>query len=373
MSAQEDRAEAPEVTADPPAEGPPVDLAQPDEPAKPVPRRGGRLGMALAALAVVAGGGFAAAWFDVLKLRGADPVPALEQRLTALEGTATADAAALAALTDRLASAEMALAAATEGQTDVAALEQRLAALEAALQQIAESPVAADGGVSGPAVAALAAQVQAMKDDLAALQATTGAGQEAIAMAVDAAMADWSAAQEAKAQAAVDAARQQAQLIEAYDRLRAAAQSGTPYAEALPALAGVTLAPALRDGAETGLPTPATLADTFPEAARRALEASLRASGGEGLGDRLLTFLRVQTGARSLEPRDGADPDAILSRAEAAVAVGDVAAALAELAALPEAGRAELSDWTARAETYLAAQAALAALAAELELQGDRP
>ena len=186
-------------------------------------------------------------------------------------------------------------------------------------------------------------------------------------------MTDWSAAQEAKAQAAVDAARQQAQRIEAYDRLRAAATSGAPYAEALPALEGLTLAPALRDAAETGLPTPATLADSFPEAARRALEASLRAEGGAGLGDRLLTFLRVQTGARSLEPREGADPDAVLSRAEAAVAAEDVAAALAELAALPEAGRAELADWTAQANAYLAAQAALAALAAELELQGDRP
>jgi hypothetical protein len=38
-----------------------------------------------------------------------------------------------------------------------------------------------------------------------------------------------------------------------------------------------------------------------------------------------------------------------LSRAEAAIKAGRVADALAELEALPEVARAEMTDWTARA------------------------
>ncbi|MGB3556503.1 MAG: hypothetical protein WBA25_17880, partial [Jannaschia sp.] len=60
-----------------------------------------------------------------------------------------------------------------------------------------------------------------------------------------------------------------------------------------------------------------------------------------------------------LEPRDGDDADAVLSRAEAAIRAGDVATALTEVEALPDDARAELSDWIARAETRRAAQAAL--------------
>ncbi|MFB1024955.1 MAG: hypothetical protein QMC33_06380, partial [Octadecabacter sp.] len=51
----------------------------------------------------------------------------------------------------------------------------------------------------------------------------------------------------------------------------------------------------------------------------------------------------------SSSPQEGAGPDAVLSRAEAAIKAGRVADALAELEALPEVARAEMTDWTARA------------------------
>jgi hypothetical protein len=63
--------------------------------------------------------------------------------------------------------------------------------------------------------------------------------------------------------------------------------------------------------------------------------------------------------ARSLEPREGDDPDAVLSRVEAAARAGDIAAALAEIEALPEVAREPLADWIDRAEAHRAAQAAL--------------
>jgi hypothetical protein len=103
------------------------------------------------------------------------------------------------------------------------------------------------------------------------------------------------------------------------------------------------------------VPTLTALADAFPDAARAALDAAIRAEAGEGAMDRFTAFMRVQTGARSLEPREGGDPDAVLSRAEAAVRAGDLPAALAELSALPEAGLSEMAGWTQAAETRLQA------------------
>ncbi|WP_408635231.1 COG4223 family protein, partial [Paracoccus binzhouensis] len=83
-----------------------------------------------------------------------------------------------------------------------------------------------------------------------------------------------------------------------------------------------------------------------------------------GALDSIGTFLRVQTGARSVEPRQGDDPDAILSRADAAVKAGDIKGALAEIGSLPQPGQDAMADWTARAGLWVEANAALAALAA---------
>jgi len=110
------------------------------------------------------------------------------------------------------------------------------------------------------------------------------------------------------------------------------------------------------------VPTLQSLRETFPNAARAALEAARQADMGAGWTDRITAFLQTQTGARSLTPREGTDPDAILSRAEAALASGDVAATLAELATLPEAAKPDLAAWQAQAQLRLDAAAALAGL-----------
>ena len=76
--------------------------------------------------------------------------------------------------------------------------------------------------------------------------------------------------------------------------------------------------------------------------------------------------MRAQTGARSLTAQDGADPDAVLSRAEAALRNGQVADALAELPDLPGPGQERLGDWISRAQTFLDVNAAFAGYAAQL-------
>ncbi|MHA7850968.1 COG4223 family protein [Roseovarius sp.] len=170
----------------------------------------------------------------------------------------------------------------------------------------------------------------------------------------------------AKEESAVETA-QAAMRRAALTRIQTALDAGTPFDTALADLeaADVAVPEALASAAAEGVPTQASLTETFPDAARRALAASRATvddAGAGGLGG----FLRSQLGARSLEPREGDDPDAVLSRAEAAAREGRLNDALAEIETLPEEGRAELSDWSAEAARRLDALAAAEALAQDL-------
>ena len=119
--------------------------------------------------------------------------------------------------------------------------------------------------------------------------------------------------------------------------------------------------------AQEVLPTLDQLQMSFDAPARAALTASLKAeSKTEGPLGAVSNFLRVQTGARSVEPREGTDPDAVLSRASALVAQGDLPTALTELQGLPEAGQAAMAGWVAQANAYLAAETALKNVAKSL-------
>lgn len=204
-----------------------------------------------------------------------------------------------------------------------------------------------------------------MHDDIAALQAQskpfdpTAAVQAAIAAEM-AAVQKSAAAMRAEAEAAAIQAARTAQIT----LLRAALDTGAPYVSAtsLP-----DLPPVLVDHAETGLPSLTALRETFPDAARLALEAALRANMGGTWAERVTNFLRAQTGARALTPRDGNDPDAILSRAEAALNGADLRQALAEIQTLPPEAQTALQDWTTSATLRQSALDALTALAAKKE------
>lgn len=209
-------------------------------------------------------------------------------------------------------------------------------------------------------VADLQAQIEELRSQIGEgaissdLQAVIDRTQQELASAQTQAQALQQQAQDTARQAAVSAA---------LTRIAGALDSGTPYGTALEELqtAGMQIPQPLTDGAN-GVPAITTLQQEFPEASRRALEESLKVGGDAGMGDRIGAFLRAQTGARSLTPREGDDPDAILSRAEAAVRNGDLAGALREIGSLPLEGQAALSDWRAMAEQRIAAVDALAQL-----------
>ena len=158
-------------------------------------------------------------------------------------------------------------------------------------------------------------------------------------------------------------------------QLIGALESGAPFAFAIAEFAndvGV-LPQALLAAAPYGVPTTAALERDFADQARAALTVARKAgsetpenAGNISGAGRLSNFLQNQLGMRSVTPRQGTDPDAVLSRAEAAIEAGEVAETLTILTALPPAAHTSMASWIERAELRRAAQSAVASLSAQL-------
>ena len=235
------------------------------------------------------------------------------------------------------------LAARVDGLSgDVAASAERLAALE-----------------SRPAGEAIVAPTVDFDAEMGAFRAELEAAAASARAEVEAAQAR-AAEVEAQAAAAADVAMKRAALAE----MSAALEGGAPFADVLARVPGAP--DALVAVAEQGVPTLAALRAEFPAAAREALRGAQSVPADASATDRLAAFLRKQTNARSLSPREGDDPDAVLSRAEAALNGGDLSLALSELSALPDGAVAALSDWIASAETRATAIGAVQALTNDL-------
>ncbi|WP_299377766.1 hypothetical protein [uncultured Tateyamaria sp.] len=258
------------------------------------------------------------------------------------------------------------------------AVETALAELPAPVEatpapEVDLSPVQADISALSDRIDTLAAQVQALQDRPAAVADVT-----VPAEAIDAALAelrDTASAQQAEIDrllADVQTAQSDAQMAAnaalaraAAARITAALQSGTPFADALADLeaAGQSDIPAaLRDAAAEGVAPLSQLQADAPDAARAALAAARDSDTSGGLGG----FLQRQLGVRSVEPREGSDPDAVLSRIEAAVRENRIGDALAEADALPEPARAALDPWLKQAQSRHDAVSAANALAERL-------
>ncbi|MFA8441743.1 hypothetical protein [Yoonia sp.] len=258
-------------------------------------------------------------------------ISALEQRVTAAPAV---DLSGIEAVQSDLAA-------------QIADVSERLTALE-------ERPV--NSGSSAAAGEGVAGEMDALRAQIAEM---TNAAQTELA--------------EARGQAAsieenAAAAARNAAARAALARVQTALESGAPIGAALGDLEEALnqSAPDALIAVQDGVPTLASLQDQFPDVARAAL-ATARTEGvsGEettGLG----AFLRTQFDVRSTTPQEGNSADAILSRAEAAVRAGRLSDALAEISALPEVARAELSDWLGQAEARANAIAAVDMLSTSL-------
>lgn len=153
----------------------------------------------------------------------------------------------------------------------------------------------------------------------------------------------------------------------ALTRVVSAVDSGASYRVALTELASVSevsIPDALSAHADEGVATNLALVESFPDYARAALADARKQEGDSG--NRFSHFLKSQLGARSTEPREGTDADAVLSRSEAALREGRLEAALQELSALPDSSQALMADWRVMAESRLAVLQAVETLAQSL-------
>lgn len=249
----------------------------------------------------------------------------------------------------------------------------QIAALESA-----EAPAVDLSGIEGE-VAQFTETLNAIEERLAVLEnrpAATGAigdGADSAAYAADLAQMQAALQQQRSEiegllenaqsiEEATAAAAQAAAIQAGVSKVIAAIGTGSGFAEVIIDLenAGVADLPQpLTAAAQEGVVTLSNLQSRFPDAARDAL-ASARAAGLDGEYDNGVTsFLRRQLGARSVQPREGSDPDAVLSRAEAAVRDGDLSEALNEIDNLPEDVQSAMADWLADARARVAAEAAI--------------
>jgi hypothetical protein len=270
-------------------------------------------------------------------------VAALEGRLTEIEARPAA-----AGLPDNLATADdvarlegelTAMSAAAGATADLAAelkdLQARLAAMGASASAGAEA-ASALGGVRGEVASIQAAQkeMRATIDELAARDT----GRDALL---------WSAVSALR-----DALRYTGPFADQLADVRRLAGDRAEFRDALASLEPL---------AERGVASLAELQRAFPATARDIVAAGYGA-GEEGvLGDVLSRVSQVVT-VRPVGEVPGDSAGAIVARAEGQLDRGDLAAALTELDALPEAAKAAAAAWRARAEQRVAADAAISKL-----------
>ena len=243
---------------------------------------------------------------------------------------------------------DAAVSAVGDLQAQIGAVVDNIGTIEARISELEARPTSDGSGIS-----------VAMENEMKELRAALDLQKGKIAQMID-------EAQDTK-QSAEETARQ-TMARAAVTRILVALDSGSPFEDALAdvqANSDVAVPEALAQTAASGVPTLATLSETYPDAARAALAAVRREETGGGVA----SFFAKQLGARSVAPREGDDPDAVLSRVEAALGEGRISDALAQADVLPDAAKAPLADWMAQANLRLNAAREAEALATSLNSQ----
>ena len=240
----------------------------------------------------------------------------------------------------------------------IGGLTERLAEVDARMAALETQPVAAPGDVTG-AIETLRNDLQSWQQEAARLRTENrdlNARLEDLEAQLAAATGALSSAQDIKEQSLAERTSGLMAQIEV------ALADGTPFDRPLAELASAieTDVPApLSAAASSGVVTQSDLAAAFPDAARAALSEELKAQEDANAVDRASSFLRAQFGIRSVVPREGDDADAVLSRAQHALEIGDLSGAIDELAQLGPGGQAKMDEWISAAKTRAAALQAL--------------
>jgi hypothetical protein len=282
---------------------------------------------------------------------------ALEARLAAIEAgqAGLAKAAALEALDKRVAKLESAAVkpdALAAAQADARAARDDAAkalALASAEKPAAAAPAPAAAAAPDPRIGKLETAETALGDRVAKIEAALSAPKtETRAPASEVAPK-------------ADVAGQAIAALALEQRLRA----GEPFAAEWAALSRLGADPAalsaLKPFAELGAPNATSLAASFEKVAPGIL-ASTAPTPGDGVLDRLYGHMSQLVTVRAVGEVAGESPSAVVSQIEAALARGQVAAALSAYAKLPEPARKAAGDWATTAEARGTADAAARAL-----------
>lgn len=151
--------------------------------------------------------------------------------------------------------------------------------------------------------------------------------------------------------------------------LAEATEGSSPFAAELAALERLLPLSAevrsLRPYAETGAPSRAALAAEFDGAAGKASIAAQDPGDRADFLSRLRFALSSIVTIRKVGSTTGASPDAVLARADAAVAEGDIAGALKILRDLPPKASDAMAAWRARAQQRVAVDQQVATIRAQ--------
>lgn len=309
-----------------------------------------------------------------------DEIATLRQQIAAVPTTD------LTPLNDRVAALEQLTAGLAVMQQQLADLADQVAGNQAEQQAIAndlaeltrETTAAAAAGGDPQAAAQLADDINALATRLTALE-TAGPSQQLLTVqqglqnlqAEVAALAETTqalAAGQENQNRAADAAR-----VLAYNNLRTVADGGQPFTAEIAVLAELGVpADALavfQAAAATGVPSKAALAAGFPDVADAILQATNEPDAEAGFWARLVANAQTIVTVRPNVPIEGETPIAIVSRMQAAIDAGNLAAVLAERATLPQAGIDASADWAVDVQRRIDLDAALAGLAGALQPQ----
>ncbi len=248
------------------------------------------------------------------------------------------------------------------------ALSNRLTAVELQAKMLGDSVAALNHRADDVAAAAQAAQKQA-DSAASAADAAKNAGQAGVQKSDLDALASRITALDSAVTALSDevahpttATDQAARLTIAAQALRTAVASGAPYQAELRAIQSLGAEPSVTESLEAFAATGMPRADALVRELA-ALVPALRQAADTSSGD--ITFLgKLKAHAQGLveftpaEPPPGNDPAAVITRIDIDADRDDIAAALSDIAALPDRAKALTTDWAKKAQAREAAIAA---------------
>jgi hypothetical protein len=256
------------------------------------------------------------------------------------------------------------------------ALASRLAAAEAATKSLSDSLAALTHRVDDAAAAAQNALAQAKSASTAADAAKSAAQPDVTRSDLDALAARIAPLESAVKTLADDikhetatADDRAARLTVAAEALRAAVERGAPYQAELAAaksLGADQSATAPLDAfAGAGVPSARTLAHELASLTPALQQAAEPASSNSSFLGRLENNARHLVEITPVDAPPGDDPASVVTRISVDAAHADIAAALTDIAKLPDAAKAVAAAWVAKAQARDAAIAASRKLAAD--------